>query len=388
MHDFVVPQIDYVAPQHVRDAIASLGRTEDVKFSPSNRRLAVAGFMENKITVFDLSIAGPRNAKNVTLTGVVEITSAHLNQPHGVDFIDDETIVVANRYGQPCIFGLPVGATGRQDLEPLAIIKSDDISSPGSVAVIRNERGPGDALICNNYVHTVTKHRLDLGGADSIKNNVLLDKWLDIPDSICVSEDRQWIAVSNHNSHAIFLYENNPTLDASRLPDGILRSYYPHGVRFTSDDQFILSASAGSPYINVYEKGVVPWRGVRTPLTSFRVLNKEDFTRGQDGRRADGGAKGIDIDNAANVLVATCEVQPLTFFDLTAILEGARSLQKKGKCTVDSNDLDSKRWLRTQDMIRIGYELYVRQTTAATMRWILTHVHVLSWLRNKITGLS
>ena len=31
--DRVVAQIDYVAPQHVRDVIASLGRTEDLKFS-------------------------------------------------------------------------------------------------------------------------------------------------------------------------------------------------------------------------------------------------------------------------------------------------------------------------------------------------------------------
>jgi hypothetical protein len=55
--DYVANQINYVAPQYVRDAVGSLGRTEDVRFSPNNRRLAVAGFLNNKITVFDVSIA-------------------------------------------------------------------------------------------------------------------------------------------------------------------------------------------------------------------------------------------------------------------------------------------------------------------------------------------
>jgi hypothetical protein len=40
----------------VRAAVAALGRTEDVKFSPSNRRLAVAGFGDHKISVFDVSV--------------------------------------------------------------------------------------------------------------------------------------------------------------------------------------------------------------------------------------------------------------------------------------------------------------------------------------------
>lgn len=104
MRNFIAPEVDYDAPQHVRDAVAALGWTEDVKFSPSNRRLAVAGFLENKIAVFDVSIAPSGHSRNIALTGVAEIASSHLNQPHGVDFIDDETIVVANRYGQPLHF--------------------------------------------------------------------------------------------------------------------------------------------------------------------------------------------------------------------------------------------------------------------------------------------
>jgi len=388
MRNFIAPEVDYDAPQQVRDAVASLGRTEDAKFSPSNRRLAVAGFGDSKIVVFGVSITVSGPSKSIALTDVAEISSPHIDHPHGVDFIDDETIVVANRYGRPCVFRLPSGATGRHELEPLVVVDSEDISSPGSVAVIRNELGPSDALICNNYVHTVTKHRLDLNEARSIKNETLLGKWLNIPDSICVSKDRQWIAVSNHNSHAIFLYENNPTLGASRRPDGILRSYFPHGVRFTSDDRYIFGVSAGSPYVNVYETGAAGWRGVRRPLLSFRVLNPEDFTRGQDGRRADGGAKGIDIHNATNVLVTTCEIRPLAFFDLTPVLNAANDLQQKANRAANSKALPPKGWLRIRHAAQIGYDLYVRQKADAVARWILAKVPPLNWLRTRITGLS
>lgn len=382
--DDVANQIDFAAPQYVRDAIASLGRTEDVRFSPSNRRLAVAGFLNDKIVVFNVCIGLSGNSKSIALTGVNEILSPYLKQPHGVDFIDDEKIVVANRYGEACVFELPAGATGRHQLEPLAVIRSDDTSSPGSVAVIRNGWDSCEALVCNNYVHTVTRHRLNSGAAHSTNNEVLLRKWLDIPDSICVSEDRRWIAVSNHNNHAVFLYENKPSLNTSSRPDGILRSYYPHGVRFTSDGCYILGASAGAPYINVYEKGDAPWHGVRRPVMSFRVLDSGDFLRGQDGRRADGGAKGIDIDNTASVLVATCEMQPLAFFDLSAFLQKAHRRQGPS----NSGRAPAKARRRIPEAVQVGCELYLRQTAAALARWVFAKVPLLSWVRTRITGLS
>jgi hypothetical protein len=50
-------EIEYRASPRATDAIASLGRTEDVRFSPSNRRLAVAAFTRNRIAVFDIDIA-------------------------------------------------------------------------------------------------------------------------------------------------------------------------------------------------------------------------------------------------------------------------------------------------------------------------------------------
>ncbi len=49
-------QIDYDTTDEVRQAIARLGRTEDLAFSPDGRRLAIAGFARNRILVIDVEL--------------------------------------------------------------------------------------------------------------------------------------------------------------------------------------------------------------------------------------------------------------------------------------------------------------------------------------------
>src|SRR5206468_6551928 len=116
-------QLDYTASQHVRNVIAALGRTEDLKVSPSDRRLAIAGFAKNKIAVFDICIAGSSDGKQITLTDGAEIYSTHLNEPHGLDFLDEETIIVTNRGADTLILKLPRGDIGQHyyELTPLEV---------------------------------------------------------------------------------------------------------------------------------------------------------------------------------------------------------------------------------------------------------------------------
>lgn len=343
-------QVNYSAPKHVRNVIAALGRTEDVKFSPNNRRLAVAGFVKNKIAVFDIHIAVSQDGKSITLTDVAEISSTHFNCPHGLDFIDDETIIVANRKGSVCIFGLPPGETGSNfyEVAPLAVIRSDIPNAAGSVSLIRRNRNLCEAL-CNNPGHNIiTKHVLHLSTKCSVKSNtILLKKWLDNPDGICVSREMQWIAISNHNAHSVLLYEYKLLLNKSSDPDGILRgAYYPHGLAFTSDGCFILVADAGSPYVHIYEKDVSEWRGVRSPIYSSRVLSDEDFFRGRHSHGGPkGGPRGIDIDNTMNIFVTTGEIQPLAFFDLARTLENVKESKLAEICS------------KAQRSLRINYEL-------------------------------
>lgn len=367
-------QIDVIAPQYVRDIIASLGRTEDVRFSPSNHRLAVAQFIKNTIVVFDVSIAASHNSTTVSLISAAEFSSADLNSIHGIDFIDNQKILVANREGRACIFELPTNVTGCHELTPMATIGSQGIVTPGSVTVLRTDPGFCEVLVCNNYINKVTKHFLDIRGGHSIESyESLLKKWLDIPDGICVNKERSWVAVSNHNTHSVFLYKIRPSLTERSDPDGILRGVnFPHGLRFTSDGHFILVADAGAPYVHIYETENSLWQGVRDPVLSFRVLSDELFLRGRS-MRAEGGPKGIDINNAMNVLVTTCENQPLAFFDAAAILKSAHSNR-------------SAQLARTSPLA-MKCELYRGRVTAVittTLRWVLRVVRTLTSLELKI----
>jgi len=390
--DLVGRQIHFEAPQHVREAVASLGRTEDVRFSPSNRRLAIADHFGDKIVVFEVSIERSRNSRSIAVTSVVKISSAHLKHPHGLDFIDDKRIIVANRDGQACIFELPSGAMGDCELEPSAVFNSPEISSPGSVAVTRNEQGLYEAFICNNYTNKITKHLFDFGeGCSFKKDTVLLRKWIWHPDGICVSKQRHWIAVSNHPTHAIYLYKNDRSLNGSSIPIGILRHYYPHGLRFASADRLLIASSAGSPYVNIYEASDSDWRGVRSPVFSIKVLSDEDYLRVRDSR-TEGGPKGVDINNALDVLVMTCEQQPLAFFDLDSILKNVRlqsrfaSAKSEKGIALSSNSSLPENWLRVHKEFGVRYQLYLGQIKAvftAIIRWVLTKIPTLSWMLNK-----
>jgi len=320
-------QIQFTASETVRGVLRDLGRTEDVKFSPNNRRLAVAGFAKNKLVVFDVEIAASASGKKVALTDFMEIRSSSLHAPHGLCFIDDATLIVANRGGEAPILSVPPSGTidKKFELPALQTIRRDQfhqLKSPGSVSVSRIDQNLYEVLVCNNYVHYVTRHILEKGEHLVIRNNeILLKNGLSIPDGVAVSEGRRWIAISNHNTHSVLLYENTPQLNGQSVPEGILRNVnYPHGVRFTPDDNFLLVADAGAPYVNVYAKDGDSWKGTRDPVTTFRVMDEMTYRRGRF-HSSEGGPKGIDIDSEMNVFVTTCEQQTLAFFGLPEVLK-------------------------------------------------------------------
>ncbi len=322
----MVLELQYAAPQSVIDAIGSLGRTEDVRFSPSNRRLAVASFYRNRVVVFDVDIASSSGATQVALTGGVELSSSALQWPHGVDFLDDDTVIVTSRGRDVAFFELPPGNRDVRSLEVLPIARwpSDRttlLNAPGSVAVSHVGDDGCEVLICNNDGHTVTRHLLDCDAGRAVRHSeILLQKYLDIPDGVSVSPDRRWIAVSNHTTHHVLLYRNSPALSANAEPDGILRqASYPHGLRFSADGRHLFVADAGAPYLHIYAQDSDEWRGVRHPLATVRIMDDPMFERGRHNPE-EGGPKGLDIDARSNVLVVTSECQPLAFFDVPALL--------------------------------------------------------------------
>jgi hypothetical protein len=216
---------------------------------------------------------------------------------------------------------------GPRELEPLEVIPAGEVlDTPGSVYVVQKDQKHYDALICNNYQSYVTRHLLDCfsDGCVVEKSEILLRKGLALPDGVCVSKDRQWIAISNHDTQCVTVYENTRSLNEQSDPVGILRGLsYPHGLRFTSDGNFLLVADAGSPFVRIYAKGGSSWQGVRDPLTSLSVMSEEPFLHRRHSVR-EGGPKGIDLEPNMKVFVATCAFQPLAFFDLPKIIPSSR----------------------------------------------------------------
>ena len=326
---------EFSATPSCQQALQSLGRTEDVRFSPNNRRLALADYGRNRIVVFDVTLEA---AGAIALTGWLDVSSESLDHPHGLDFIDDHTLIVGNRSGNVVIFALPAadeGTLGTRQAVPVRILAANETSllqSPGSVAVAPAQAGVCEVLVCNNSIETITRHRLSRDGQfQVISNEVLLRKHLNWPDGVTVSPDGRWIAVSNLQSHNIFVYEYTSSLHAESVPDAILRlAYFPHGVRFTPDSRYLLVSDAGSPCVHVYhDEDGQGWWGVRQPAASVRVLSDEQF---QSGRlnEMDGGPKGVDISSDGKTIVITSEFQPVAFFAMEGMLDHIRPSREAG----------------------------------------------------------
>jgi DNA-binding beta-propeller fold protein YncE len=326
----MIETLPFTASADVREALDRIGRTEDVVFSPDNRRLAVAGYGAGIVLLIDIDIDFAAAARRIALAGATVVTSPGLREPHGVAFIDDLRLLVADRSGSVSILTLPPPGSGLRDVALVgprldAGNQSVRLSSPGSVAVVKLAADEAEVLVCNNYIHQVTSHRLRLDGDLGVgRSTVLIQRKLSIPDGVAVSPSRQWIAVSNHTTRSVLVYRRGLWLGPRTRPAGILTGVaYPHGVRFTADGRFLLVADAGAPFVYVYASPSGRWRGTRHPSHVIRVMEDEAFRSGQT-EPAEGGPKGIDVDHDGNVLVATSHQLGLAFFALPQELRARR----------------------------------------------------------------
>jgi hypothetical protein len=90
--------------------------------------LAIAGYTKNKIAVFNIDVDKLNDGRRITLTDAFELYSDQLNEPHGLDFLDEETVIVTNRSGDAIFVQLPSDKKGSNSFElaPLEIIHSGD----------------------------------------------------------------------------------------------------------------------------------------------------------------------------------------------------------------------------------------------------------------------
>ncbi|MGL4316015.1 MAG: hypothetical protein ACRCTL_05320 [Pseudomonas sp.] len=322
-------QLGFSATPAVLDLLAIIQRTEDLRFSPDYRRLALTSISRDQIFVFDIEILHTSAGKQIHLSAGAFLVSSHLQYPHGLDFLDNETLAVANRDGDLCLFHLPADIRNGDELPLIQRFSTEKwaMQGPGSVVVSRLSPSQYELLVCRTIGHQVSRHLIDAEQGYAItEEHMLVDKWLEMPDGISISRNRRWLAVSSHSTQSGLLYANDSSLNTEADPVAVLRgATYPHGLRISDDDRYVLMTDAGAPYVHVYAQTDGHWQGIYDPCISLQVMDDEVFRRGSDGNPQEGGPKGLDIQAAHGILVTTCAAQPLAFFDLDALLAKAYS---------------------------------------------------------------
>lgn len=320
-------RLNWTGPAEVIKAIAALGRTEDVSWSPNGQRLALAGILVDKLLILGVERRFENGQHCVYVSDALEVGSASLKRPHGVCWIGDGTVAVASREGDVSLFAIPPAerALAACRLEPLATIGKSDtelLTSPGNLCAGDLGNGLFELWVCNGFAHYVTHHVLDArAGWTHLDAQVLMQHGLELPDGVARSPSGDWIAVSNHDRHRVAVYRNDASLQPSGQPAAeLLGLNYPHGLCFAAGGRILLVADAGTPHVAVFRCAEEGWLGAAAePCALVQVLDDAVFRKGHHNPQ-EGGPKGMDVYEPWGMLVTTCAAQPLAFFDLGAIL--------------------------------------------------------------------
>lgn len=307
----------------IAQAMARIGQAEDVAFSPDGRRVAIAGYRRGTVVVLDIEVVAG-SPPTITVTGCTTIRCLSFNEVHGVALLDD-VLMVANRKGAVEAVPLPPPGDGVAEVlsTPLFTLRargSAKIARPGSVRATRLATGLFEVVVCHAYSRTVTRHLVDTVEGCSLRDEVVLTEGqLAIPDSIALSSDDRWMAISNHDTHTVVVYDRSlpPATDAE--PAATLRGMkHPHGLFFTTDDAALVVVDSWSPCATVFERGAT-WSGDREPDLTVQLMSDEMFaSRSQN--LGDGGNKGADIHPSGLVIGITSEQRPIEFFDTQQVL--------------------------------------------------------------------
>lgn len=322
----LAPALEVAMAEGVAASITRLGRCEDLRFSPDGSRLAVPGY-KSKICLV-LAVSFDEATSTVSLSDSVEVESPGFTQPHGLDFIDNETLAVGNRDSDIAIVSLPARFGARRvTIEPASMVTGKRFTRthwPGSVAVYRDAAGELSVLACNNYIDRVSQHFLaPSAGYRETRSRIAFARGLHIPDGVAVSPDGQWIAISCHESHVVAVYSVARTGRLAAPVAEFPGAHFPHGLRFTPDGESLMVADAGSPYVHVYARGR-GWEGSRRPVRSVRVLDEETYRRGRT-MPSEGGPKGIDFDPRARMVAVCCEEAGIKFLPFAAFVGAGTS---------------------------------------------------------------
>ncbi len=321
--------LNAVACTGLDESLGESLRTEDVRFSPSGRVLAVVA-TNGIVLLFAVDAA----TRPIRIGPCTQLHSASLASPHGIDFLSEDVIVVANRAGWLTFYRIPsIDAwRDRTNVEPLHEMDSAWFGRKGATRHLEGRNvlcGPGSVRVrgselfvsCNN-MNTVTVHPYCLrSGAIEVGAGALVaQSGLEIPDGIALSPDGRWLAVSNHNDHGIEVTCLDDGTRSGSLRDADLR--YPHGLCFDPSGRVLYVADAGERHLHSFVSRSGAWDH-SSPSSTFKLhaVDVEAFRKTKDAageerfRKLEGGIKGVDVDRTGRVVVTTCRHQTLRFFE-------------------------------------------------------------------------
>jgi hypothetical protein len=286
-----------------------MDRTEDIKFSPSGKKLAIASYTLGSIFIFDIYIDG----NNISVLDYYEVKCNDYKSFHGIDWINENVIIISSRSSCLCpIVKLPLKNPNRIiKLKPVKMIENY-MAGSSAVKVLNLDDNLIELFFSSSSLNIVSKHTLNKNTFEIIEENIILEK-LSCPDAINISNDKKWIAISNHNKSNVLIYKNE-NINKNSVPSAILRSenlIFPHGLCFYNNNLFL--TDAGSNNIFVFKNINGDWCGDISAEFSIEPMSIEDYNISKINPK-EGGAKGLDI--FGNILAITSGNCPLTFFSL------------------------------------------------------------------------
>lgn len=317
----MIEELDISGPPEVLDKLRSLGRIEDIDFSPDGSRMVIAGFASDTIHVLDVNFVG---TDELEVHSVLDVRSPTLKSPHGAAFAGRDRLVVSNRLGLVVVLDAPPArrpVDAVQSLEPISIAPPPaNYWSPGSVRRLWSDEESGEYLVCDNVDHSVTRYTYDARTGISSPGQTVVRHSLNLPDGIAISHDRAVIAVSNHDSNRVLLFGYSCDLGPETPPIAELHGVsHPHGLCFSADDRALIVADAGSPFVHVFARESEGWPIFDMPTHAVRIMDVETFLKGH-GNPEEGGPKGISIDPSGRFISVVSEYQGLAVFRSCDIL--------------------------------------------------------------------
>jgi hypothetical protein len=311
-------------------------RTEDAKFSPSGRLLVMVP--KKAILIFSIDTS----SRPIRINRYAELHSSSLAFPHGVDFLSEDIIVVANREGWVTFYRIP-GVDeweASMNIEPIHELESIWFGPKGATRMSgdRSVRcGPGAVrvhgnrlFIGTNYLNTVTVHPFQLhqGTIETGDGALMAQAGLELPDGLALTRDGRWMAVSDTGHNRVVVYRCADNAQSCELRDVNLGA--PHGLCFDPTGRRLYVSDAGERFLHVFTSADGAWSSsaersaFKLPAVEMEVLRKTKESVAEQFRPLVGGLKGIDLDPAGRVMATTCLHQTLRFLGAEPVqLEGS-----------------------------------------------------------------